>query len=439
MIDNRRLPARLDGLTPIQIKYLQDTKHRFQIVTSGRRSRKSLIGKRKVLQHAIENPNHSYFYAAPTYPQAKGIFWEGLLRDTYYIRKSVNKSELTVILKNGTKIQVFGLQKADRLEGQPWNGGHITEAGTCVTKDIWMENLRPVFSDTKGFCILDGVPEGRNYYFDLALRCWPGGMGEPIANEGAIGFNPENPEWIHYNWFSSDVLDASELEAAKRDMSEKLFKQEYEGAFIDYAGLAYYNFSDDNVKPNKYNPNYPVTIGMDFNVDPMTAVLLHIGYNNQGDKVVYQFGEIYLPNSNTFQMVDEIKDILKLDTPTKIRAVEINPDATGSHSSSNATRSDISILRQAGFKVNARKTNPRQKDRINAVNNMFKSASGKVRYFVDPSCKKTIEDFHKVESLPDGKLDKSAEKAGLVHISDALGYSIYYNFPLLGKDKKIQQ
>jgi len=227
-LDPRKMPDVLRDLTPIQETYLNDTSHRFQVVTAGRRSRKSLIGRRKVLNAALKNPNHSYFYAAPTYSQAKGIFWENLLKDTHYIRKSVNKSDLIVILQNNTKIQVFGMQKADRIEGQPWNGGHITEAGTCVTKSIWMENLRPVFADTQGFCIFDGVPEGRNYYFDLALRCWNGGIEKPEPYNGATGFNPDNPEWIHYNWFSSDVLPKHELEAAKRDMSERLYLQEFD-------------------------------------------------------------------------------------------------------------------------------------------------------------------------------------------------------------------
>jgi len=103
------------------------------------------------------------------------------------------------------------------------------------------------------------------------------------------------------------------------------------------------------------------------------------------------------------------------------------------------TKSDIAILRSYGFTITARKSNPRQKDRLNAVNNLFKSKSGKIRYYVDPSCKKTIEDFNKVESLDDGKLNKKSEKSGLVHISDALGYAVYYHFPFRGKDKVIKQ
>ncbi|MCK4818741.1 hypothetical protein KA005_23415, partial [bacterium] len=55
------------------------------------------------------------------------------------------------------------------------------------------------------------------------------------------------------------------------------------------------------------------------------------------------------------------------------------------------------------------------------------------RYKVNPqACPKTINDLNKRESLADGRLDKKQETEQQIgHISDALGYLISYNFPII--------
>ena len=53
-------------------------------------------------------------------------------------------------------------------------------------------------------------------------------------------------------------------------------------------------------------------------------------------------------------------------------------------------------------------------------------------YMVNPkTCPKTINDLNRRERLDDGRLDKEQEKIGIGHISDGLGYLIYYNFPVV--------
>ena len=38
-----------------------------------------------------------------------------------------------------------------------------------------------------------------------------------------------------------------EIEAAKRDMDERTFKQEYLAQWVDYSGLIYYAFGEHNI------------------------------------------------------------------------------------------------------------------------------------------------------------------------------------------------
>jgi hypothetical protein len=422
-----KLPERLHSLTDRQKQCLID-EHRFIVNSAGRRSRKTLIFSRKLLTHALENPGNKYFQGAPTRSQAKSIFWQRLKDNTYGIRKGWPvETELKITLLNRSEIHVIGLDKPERIEGQPWHGCHITEFGN-LKPGAWGEHIRPTLSDTGGFAYLDGVPEGMNHYYDMALFASGGSI--PITQEivGAYGENPDNAEWCFYNWFSSDVLPPAEIEAARMELDERTFRQEYQGAFESYEGLAYWAFGKENMAEVEYNKPDPmrnfqgehVHIGMDFNVDPMTATFNHVRSND-----IFQFGEAYLGNSNTYQMVEHINERFPIGNIT------IYPDSTGRARESNATESDIAILKKAGYVVRAHSINPRQKDRVNAFNSKLKAGDGKPHYFINPkTCPKTINDLNKVESLPDGRINKEQEKAGLTHISSAAGYLIAYLFPV---------
>ena len=407
---------RLQGLTPIQNKFYND-EHRFVVLPSGRRSRKTLISKRKLLNAALRNPGHRYFQAAPTRAQAKSIFWDHLKRDTKLLRKDKSDGELWVKLKNNAEIHVIGLDKPERIEGQPWNGGHISEIAN-VKDGAWAENIRPVLSDTKGWCILDGVPEGRNHLYDLALLACDGSIPVTVPGEGAYHESQIDKEWAYYSWHSADVLDAGEMLAVKNTLDERTYRQEYEGSFEDVQGLLYWAFGAHNYSDCEYNKNEVVHIGMDFNVNPMTATFSHI----RGDEI-YQFGEAYLNHSNTYEMVDHIKELFP------VNKVKVYPDSTGKAEKSNASRSDIKILEQAGFGVFAKSTNPYIKDRIKTVNSLMMTADGTVRYHINPkNCPKTVNDFNRVESTDDGRENKKQEETGLVHIASAFGYMAHYKF-----------
>ena len=112
----------------------------------------------------------------------------------------------------------------------------------------------------------------------------------------------------------------------------------------------------------------------------------------------------------------------------------IFPDSTGEARESNATESDLAILKKAGFTVRAHGTNPYIKDRVNCVNTICMTSEYRkdLRYLVNPeTCPKTINDLNKQERLDDGRLNKKQEEeAKIGHISAGLGYLMAYNWPV---------
>jgi hypothetical protein len=422
-------PIQLVGLTPIQQDYLHDRKHRFFVVPSGRRSRKTLISRRKTMLAAMRKPGR-YFHGAPTRSQAKAIFWEALKRDTRAMwARTPNESDLIVYLLNGSEIHVVGLDKPQRTEGQPWHGIHVTEFGD-TKKGAWAANLRPLLSDTGGWAILDGVPEGQsNHLYDIALYAAGGSIPATQAGIGSFAESKDDPEWCYYHWFSADVLTSAEIEAAQRELDPRMFRQEYEGSFEAYDGLAYHAFSRENILDGEWEikTDRPVFIGMDFNFDPMAAVALQ--EDDNGGLVVFR--EFWFQNCDT-----DAACVKHVESIGKDRHFEIYPDpACQSRASHGAGKTDLVLIRQAyqqaeakKYTVFVRKSHPARKDRMNAVNALFQNAAGIRRLRIAPSCKMLIKDLQRVtaEEFLNGNF-KDGERG---HITDALGYFAEYRFPI---------
>ena len=183
-----------------------------------------------------------------------------------------------------------------------------------------------------------------------------------------------------------------------------------DGEFSDEGdGLIYRSFKrENNVGTVARNHNMTIWIGMDFNVSPNTAICANVT-----DTSIYVFDEIYLMNSNTFEMCDVIKE--------RFGNFHINivPDATGSRRQTSSTVSDHEILRQAGFNVLS-SVNPFRVDRYLAVNNLLE----KRRLIIDTKCVKIIKDLEQL-SYKEGTNQPDTIDKSLGHISDGLGYLVY--------------
>jgi hypothetical protein len=424
------LPVQLIGLTDLQKQYLNDYSHRFFVLPPGRRSRKTLLSSRKLLINALKNSDHRYFQGAPTRQQAKAIFWDRLKKNTRPFWKSwPSETDLSVTLLNDTEIHVVGLDKPQRIEGQPWHGCHITEFDDTKT-GAWEANIRPVLSDTNGWAIIDGVPEGRDKIYNLALYACNGSIPVTKPIIGAYAECREDPEWCYYHWFSSDVLAPKEIEAAKRSMDIKTFRQEYEGSFEGFDGLAYYALTDSNiVDPCDADPRLPIIIGMDFNYDPMCSVAIQeVPYKGQIiPRVIESFA---FRNCTTEAACERIISRFGVDF-----RYEIFPDASAKNGSAHGVGiSDLAIIRKSfsctkGFNVFNKPANPKRKDRLNAVNARLSNAAGEIGMLIGRNCKELINDFQRVtmeEFLNDSFHDKS-----LGHISDAIGYYIDFRYPVV--------
>jgi hypothetical protein len=374
---------------------------RFRVLISGRRFGKTFLAINELAKFG-RFPNKKVWYISPSYRQSKNICWN-MLKDRiikHKWAKKINEADLSIVLKNSTVIQLKGADNEQSLRGVGLDFIVLDEFAD-IKPQAWYEVLRPTLSDTGGHALFCGSPKGFNFAYDLYTR--------------------DDPEWqsFKYTTLEGEQVSQEEIEQAKNDLDERTFQQEYLATFVNYAGIIYYNFDRNTHIIDSYEKNSKVIhIGMDFNIDPMVAV---VSEKVNNDLIIYD--EIQIWSSNTDEMVQEIK------TRYKDKHIIVYPDpASRQRKTSAGGFTDLAILKNAGFEVKARSQHPLIRDRINAVNSKLKNANGMSSLFITKSCKNLIKSLERQiykegTSVPD-------KDSGYDHFNDALGYLVEYLFPL---------
>ena len=375
---------------------------RFRAVVAGRRFGKTYLCVYELIRHALLSKNRNCWYVAPTYRSAKDICWDMLIEaipDPYIVKK--NETALTLTLQNGSTISLKGAEKPDNLRGRALDFVVLDEFAD-MKEDAWYSVLRPSLSDRKGQALFIGTPKGRNHFYDIWTR---GADGE----DGWQSFQ--------YTTIQGGNVDAEEIEAAKADLDERTFQQEYEAKFVNYSGIIYYAFNrEESVRRGVLTDD--LHIGMDFNLDPMSAVVCI-----REGQTLKAVDEIVMYGSNTDEMADEIKQRYP------DRRITVYPDpASKQRKTSAGGRTDLSILQNAGFTIKVRNSHPAIRDRINAVNSRLCSTTGVRALYVDPQCKQTIASLER-QTYKTGTSQPNKDD-GFDHMNDALGYLVEYLYPI---------
>ncbi len=375
---------------------------RFRTVVAGRRFGKTFLSTIEILRAAIGGKNRNVWYIAPTYGSAKEIAWNMLIHTIpeEYIYKT-NETALTIKLINGSAIALKGAEKPNNLRGRALDFVVLDEFAD-MRPETWSEVIRPSLSDRQGSCIFIGTPKGRNHFYDIWADALTG---------------KDNWESFQYTTIDGGNVPPDEIEQAKNDLDIRTFNQEYCAEFVTYSGLIYYAFSRELSVINVDDNGGTLHIGMDFNIDPMSAVVcLRHGQDLQ------VIDELVLYGSNTDEVVAEIKDRY----PNRNIIIYTDP-ASRQRKTSAGGRTDLSILQNAGFSVKAKKAHPLVRDRINAVNSRLLSGDGERHLFVSPKCKQTIKSLER-QTYKEGT--SIPNKDGFDHMNDALGYLVEYLFPI---------
>ncbi len=208
------------------VPYLKRDK-RWASVVAHRRAGKTVACIMDLVKKAVEHKGREprFAYICPTYTQAKDVAWSYLKEYTAAIPgMEKSESELSVTFPhNKARIRLYGAENYDRIRGLYLDGVVIDESGD-IDPRAWPEVIRPALSDRKGWATFIGTPKGRNAFYDMHKRA------------------KESEDWFSDELRASQtgIIDAAELEDARRTMTAEQFSQEYECSFQAAIVGAYY-------------------------------------------------------------------------------------------------------------------------------------------------------------------------------------------------------
>ncbi|TXH09389.1 MAG: hypothetical protein E6R04_08105 [Spirochaetes bacterium] len=381
----------------------------------GSRSGKTAIIVRQIIIRACKTKS-KHLIVRLNFNHAKRSIWLDTLPKVFALafpglKHKQNKTDYYYTLSNGSEIWVAGLDDKERIEkilGTEYSTIYFNECSQIPYTSIPLVKTRLAEKNSLNKKIFydENPPNKSHWSYWLFIK------GIDPLDEGPV------EDKSYYDYLLMNPVDNMEnLDADYLKMLEKLPEAERNrflyGQFGDESeGQVYHAFRhDDHVKPAKKTEG-TVFVGMDFNVDPMTAVVFQY-INNE----FHVFDEVYLPNSDTYRMTAE------LNRKGYGGAVVI-PDSTGRNRKTSGM-SDFEILKQGGFTVKDSR-NPFVLDRVNNTNRLLMQN----KIIIDPRCKKLINDLNKVV-WKDNKLDQKGENKMLTHISDALGYGLWNLDPIL--------
>ncbi|MDB4261453.1 terminase large subunit [bacterium] len=412
----------------------------FRAFVAGYRGGKTFLGCVRLCTLALEYPGIRLGYFAPTYPQIRDIFYTTiadvaeLLDMTVDIKTSNNEVSLYFHGELHAMVKCRSMEHPARIVGFDINHALIDEID-CMKKEkadaAWKKIVARLSSS--------GFDEARLYDEDLNHDL----IIEALeTNTVDFTTTPEGFNWI-YQFFVKQLRDDPELQEfygiinassrqnAKNLPSDYIKKLEatypanlvdayVDGEFVNLSSGSVYRQFDrrENHTDIEDDGKSTLHIGMDFNVGKMSAVV-HIERDGLPVAVNEIFGCLDTPD-----MIQHIQ----MKYPS--RKICIYPDSSGKNRKSNeASTTDISCLEDAGFNLYYDSTNPRVRDRINAVNAMLCNGSDERKYKVNTNtCPRYTDDLEQQVYNKQGEPDKAHDND---HMPDAGGYYIAYAFPIV--------
>lgn len=273
-----------------QKKVLNEAK-RFNVLCNGRRWGKSKLSIR-LIKPAIISGHKIGFWNA-TYKDLSEVWTEVKYRLNPII-KHKDEQLKKIELVTGGKIDMWSMDDPDSGRGFSYHRAIMDEfAKAKHCQYAWEKTIRPTLTDYAGDAWFLSTPKGmNNYFYDV------------FSNENKY------EDWASWQMptHTNPFISKSELEQIEQTTDPITYRQEYLAEFINKSDQPFfYCFEDKHISDNaKHIPNLTIYLSFDFNVNPITCIMGHIGTLNNLP-FVHIFDEIGLFNQDIYELCRQIK------------------------------------------------------------------------------------------------------------------------------------
>lgn len=388
-----------------QADFLADA-HRYKVLNWGRRSGKSVAVWEKVVLEGMLRQG-TYYIIAPTYKQAKAIYWRDICKRYKGDFMLFNEQELSVTFDHlsniiipttagdikvthdpdlpPTRIELKGADNPDSLRGTGICGAVLDEYAFIPDgKYLYDSIIRPALSDRNGWAVFISTPNGvYNHFYDLCQNAQ--------ADDDMYYFS-------HATAADNSYFDATEFETTRREYEKEgkidQFNQEWLAMFTNPTQLVYGDFDRDiHVLPGKeFDEKMPehgsFNSSIDFGMtDPTAAGFVKIDF--AGNWWVYD--EVYQKDLHLDQLVYVLRDKMGDERFTRIIG-------------DGAARFELESLRKRRFRITAAKKGADSIfNGIKEVKSLLKvrEATGLPKIFIRSTCKNVIREFESYSWIRD--------------------------------------
>lgn len=371
----------------------------------------------EAVRQAYMNGGRQGLLAAPTYAMLRDATLVTVFQtlDTHDVEYEHRKADGELTLSGcGSVTLLRSLDEPERLRGTnlAWFG--IDEL-SYTREDGWLRleaRLRdPKAANLCGFGVW--TPQGHDWLYKRFIH-------EPIQGYGCVRARPFENRYL---------LDKTPdyYERLESSYDPKFYRQEVLGEYLNSkADRVYHCFNPSvHLMPHSYDATKPLMWALDFNVSPMSSVVLQRTGN-----WLAAIDEIILDRATTEEACLEFENRYGGHKGP----LEIFGDASG-RNMHTTSMNDYTILQsslyRAGFrnvKLRVPSANPPVLTRVNKVNALLTNALGEVCLEIDPCCRELIKDFEEVMFKPDSGIVDKARDPRRTHVSDALGYAVWALF-----------
>lgn len=225
-------------------------RQRFNVVALGRRAGKSKLAQHLLVHCALDRKPGGYF--CPTYKLLEE-FWRELKQVLAEVIADKSEQEKRLQIIGGGTIDCWSMDTGDPARGRRYGLVVIDEAAMVPRlMDIWGQAIRPTLSDFRGDAWFCSTPRGLNDFHTLYQR----------------GQDPLEPAWRSWQMPTSvnPYIDADEIAAARHDLTEREYAQEYEARFLQTEGAGVFRGVDavSRLEPTLPQMGHQYVIGADW-------------------------------------------------------------------------------------------------------------------------------------------------------------------------------